>query len=763
MVSLGGKVPAWGLSRWAGQGLRFFPPDDEGFTLRGDRQRLVYKGRRRSHRFTILGDTAFEYDCILEREPESNVISLLMDGAERFDFFRQPDFVKDPFLKGSYAVYKKETLVGEGTGKLCHIHRPLIIDARGRRVWGDLSVAGNKLCITIPEEWLSEAKYPVIVDPIVGTATVGSQTHWDNDPPEPWTPLVYEFSIPVNRFLVPETVNGLCTACFYVYSNEEPDSAGYPVLYSDNNNTPLTRRSTGESRIDFRVTSGKPAGWRSGTMQSNGSIASGNYIWFGAFTDCFWYPRFDYGARCYGEYWDYGMEDTVIPDEYPLDHENYYSDFKLSMYFTYTSAQNHVRTLTQGVNLTDSGKPVGNYRRSATETVRGTGVPTGLAGFYRSIIQTAESAMSLNRSSVLIRKLIQQAGTSDTGRRFLSLLRKAAQTAGAAGGTQRITQAKRTIADTGNPGTAIGRKQDFKRNIAHTGNTGTAVLKKADYVKRFQETAGTAMILKRSPTLIRKLIQQAGATDTVQRLMSILRKPAQTAGAASGTQRITQEKRSIADTGRPETAIGGKQDFKRGIAHTESAVGTVLKKAGYVKRFQETAGTTTSTGVVRDVVLRLVEAVAALYEMKAGAGFNRSVADNTGVGSAMKGAVKFFRILFGFAGSGESTTSFIHRMRVIQDTGTLRDETGHTADYLRGLFVEAGTMAETKHRAEYHRKQQDTACSEAVPLRHLFIFIRLLTGAYIRDYIIGQFLRSREELVIKSPVCRKLTLESRLH
>ncbi|MDR0322944.1 MAG: hypothetical protein LBI12_00685, partial [Treponema sp.] len=136
-VELGEKIPSWGITRWGGNGgLRFVPPDDEGFTLRGDKQRLLYKGLRRSHRFTILGDNAFEYDCILKREPESNVISLLMEGAEHCDFFRQPDFVPDPFLKGSYAVYKKDTLLGEGTGKLCHIHRPLIIDARGRRVWG---------------------------------------------------------------------------------------------------------------------------------------------------------------------------------------------------------------------------------------------------------------------------------------------------------------------------------------------------------------------------------------------------------------------------------------------------------------------------------------------------------------------------------------------------------------------------------------------------------------------------------------------------
>jgi hypothetical protein len=129
----------------------------------------------------------------------------------------------------------------------------------------------------------------------------------------------------------------------------------------------------------------------------------------------------------------------------------------------------------------------------------------------------------------------------------------------------------------------------------------------------------------------------------------------------------------------------------------------------------------------------------------------------------MGGMVRFFRTLFGVGGSGDSTGRFIDRMRVIQDTETIKDDTGHTADYLRGLFVEAGTIAETKHRAEYHRKRQDTAYSEAVPLRHLFIFIRLITGAYIRDYIIRRFLKSREEVIIKSPVCRDLTLDSRLH
>jgi hypothetical protein len=497
-----------------------------------------------------------------------------------------------------------------------------------------------------------------------GTTTVGSQYLWDNDDPgEPLVPLMFEMKIPVNKFLVSETINGTLTA--YAYTNEDDyDAGGRPVLYSDNGNKPKYRKSANENLFDLRVTGSKPKGWRSAAFSSNGSIASGSYIWFGVFVDGYWFPRFDYGARCYTDWWwDYGMEDTVIPGEYPLYNANYYEDFKLSMYFTYTSAQNYTRTLTQGITLTDTRKVTGNYKRTTAQTVRGTTAVTGLESFYRGIVQTVKNTMTVKASPTLIRKLIQQTGASDTAKRFLSILRKPAQTAGINSGTQRITQANRTIADTGKPGTVIGRKQDFTRNIVHTGNAGIEVLKRAEYVKRFQETAGS------------------------------------------------------------------------------------------------TAG----TGVVRDVVLRLAEAVAAIYDMKAGTGFSRSVTDTVKNSSVMGGMVAFFRILSGYAGNGDSTSSFITRMRVIQDTGTVGDDTGHTADYLRGLFVEAGTMAEIKDKAEYHRKQQDTAGSEAVSLRHLFIFIRLITGAYIRDFIIGRFLKSREEIVIKSPVCRELILDSKVH
>jgi hypothetical protein len=386
-VSLGDKSPSWGLSRWnGGDGLRFVPPDDEGFTVREDRQRrtgglVLYKGRRRSHRFTILGDTAFEYDCILEREPESNIISLRMEGADSYDFFKQPDFVKDPFLKGSYAVYKKETFTGEGTGKLCHIHRPEIIDAHGRRCWGDLSVTGNELCITIPETWLSEAAYPVIVDPTIGTTAVGSQTTIFNSFMGVQHNLIFHYQIPVNVFLAPERIAGLCTAYAYVHSSRT-SRYDRPVMYSDDGGKPLAKLTRDEGLIDFSGISGQPPGWRSAPFSCAEPITEGVPFWFGLFAQ-YWQTAYDYGGTLYAEALGttaYDLE--TIPERYPDGTlaSNIYGnslsilrELKLSMYFLYTPAQHYVRTLIQGVTLADTGKPAVAYRRRAAETVQARG------------------------------------------------------------------------------------------------------------------------------------------------------------------------------------------------------------------------------------------------------------------------------------------------------------------------------------------------------------------------------------------------------
>jgi hypothetical protein len=203
--------------------------------------------------------------------------------------------------------------------------------------------------------------------------------------------------------------------------------------------------------------------------------------------------------------------------------------------------------------------------------------------------------------------------------------------------------------------------------------------------------------------------------------------------------------------------------YKRGMAQTAGGTTAMKQAEGFYRSIIQSVKNTMALKGSLMRMVRLIEAAAALYEMKAGAGFKRGTGDTAGIGSAAGGAVLFFRTLFGLAGGGDAAGGLVTRIRLIQDAETALDDTGHTADYLRGLFMEAGSIAGTSHQGDYYRRVEDAAHSEAIPLRHLFIFLRLLTVAYIRDFIIGRFLKSKEELVVKSPVCREIILESTLH
>jgi hypothetical protein len=267
-----------------------------------------------------------------------------------------------------------------------------------------LSIVGNCLCITIPENWLSEATYPIIVDPTVGTTAIGSQTTWYDPDNEGYYQLFNEFMVAVNRFQLPENLSGSATAYVYAY---ETDYWGrcQPVLFADNNNVPQSRRSSSEGTFDIAVSGSKPASWRSTTFQINPSIASGTFIWFGIYCDWF-APRFDWGAKCYRDWW----EENGLPNTYPLWNANYFYDFKLSMYFTYTSAQNYIRTLTQGVNLPDTRKLTADYKRNATEQVQPVVKINRIQAFFLKLNE-AVKGFDNNFSSVFFIRTVQETAT----------------------------------------------------------------------------------------------------------------------------------------------------------------------------------------------------------------------------------------------------------------------------------------------------------------------------------------------------------------
>jgi hypothetical protein len=363
---------------------------------------------------------------------------------------------------------------------------------------------GNRLCVTIPETWLSEAKYPVIVDPTVGTTTVGSLEKWydpgnnDDDDEQNWRPLWFEISIAVNKFLVSQAINGTCTAYVYVNDGFTYDD-NRPVIYSDNGNKPLNRLTKEEGRIDSGVTSSKPKGWRTASFKTKNSIPSGGNIWFGVCSS-YWETRFDYGQRIFVDEFDWD-DPMVIPDVYPQEgldwydrnpeEVDYYYNYKVSWYFTYTAAQNYTRTLTQGVKLTDTRKLTAAYKRAMTMNANGITLAGHSSNYYRKHISAITVTDVLNRFRGFFRFLTEQINTSDLISYCRDFLRTILLTVRTGTHEQRNLSARRNVVDQAETQDSTARQRGFIRTLVTAVSTGDYAGKVFTLLRTIQEQATT--------------------------------------------------------------------------------------------------------------------------------------------------------------------------------------------------------------------------------------------------------------------------------
>lgn len=134
-----------------------------------------------------VDDGGFEFEVEFSEKPNSNILEYTIQSKE-FDFFYQPELTPEEIAEGrerpenvvgSYAVYhktKKDNVVGEKeyrTGKAFHIYRPYAIDTNGEKVWCELNINEETLTITIPQDFLENAAYPIIIDPTFGYTSNG--------------------------------------------------------------------------------------------------------------------------------------------------------------------------------------------------------------------------------------------------------------------------------------------------------------------------------------------------------------------------------------------------------------------------------------------------------------------------------------------------------------------------------------------------------------------------------------------------------------
>ncbi len=393
------------LSKWGGEATLLFGTGSEHQgRLEVCRNEILLKPEataKTHHVFRKLDGERFEYDVILLKEPETNMIELGLDFPEGLEFYRQPS-LEDvlagrarcaPEVIDSYAVYWKNRNGSYKTGKFCHIYRPLIFDARGRKVWGRLLLTGKKFIITIPEDWLSEASYPVVVDPVVGTQTRGAsnQVDWYG---EGFQTFFLELKTGLNRFTAASEIAGTCTSYLYSYMNDSSARA-QAALFSNSGTIPLSRLSRNETVVNLaRAT---PA-WVPSTFTLSRNIAPGETFWYGYNTPEYFYTYLDY-INTFKMMWSDSY--TGVPDTFEDDGDTY--SILMSMYFSYTDIQHYVRTLLDTIGLTETLAKRYTFRRSCAEATNVTESKNTTRGMNRICTSVAGITEDLTFFQVLIR------------------------------------------------------------------------------------------------------------------------------------------------------------------------------------------------------------------------------------------------------------------------------------------------------------------------------------------------------------------------
>jgi hypothetical protein len=235
-----------------------------------------------------FGNDAIKYDVILDKKPTTNIINFPIY-YEDLVFHYQPalnssgqnncnetfcwdnDFniidSRPEEVVGSYAVYhsfKKNNKYG--SGKVMHIYRPLIIDSNGDEIWGVMNIQGSTLSVTIDQEWLDNAKYPVYVDPMLGYDTAGSSfvgvaynifgSYW------------YNSSADSEVFNMTAHVRGNHNANWYfAYAIYEDDGGDYVLVDNATTN-------------NYTVTTGISASWITLDFPNNPILADGGSYLF---------------------------------------------------------------------------------------------------------------------------------------------------------------------------------------------------------------------------------------------------------------------------------------------------------------------------------------------------------------------------------------------------------------------------------------------------------------------------------------------------
>ncbi len=159
--------------------LKVILPDTDSLNL-ADSRACLYENADR-HDIYMKSSEMLEWEIVLNGQPESNRLIYTIDTEYLIFYYQQPDTFEahrldwqfNDDIPGSYAVYH---MSGDGVrGKAFHIYCPSAWDSSDDTVRCeiDIDTTLSLLTLIIPETFIENAVYPIVVDPAFGYTDKG--------------------------------------------------------------------------------------------------------------------------------------------------------------------------------------------------------------------------------------------------------------------------------------------------------------------------------------------------------------------------------------------------------------------------------------------------------------------------------------------------------------------------------------------------------------------------------------------------------------
>jgi len=406
-IKIGGKtekfVPNINASKWNDEAwLNINHPDvvqseKEEF---GD-DKIKLKIGKKTHRYYVK-DGKLEYEIEFESRPDKNTIALDLDFPDGLMFWYQSELTQEEIdgrcerpenVVGSYAVYWKKRNNKYKTGKFCHIYRPKLIDADGNWIWVDIEVKNKKLVFYFDEIWLDNAKYPVVLDPVLGYDTAGASSRGNNTTINRGTPsrtdgidgVIQTWHCAIAQIGASANVKLAVYDCDQADGNPSSKSlieqVEYEVAVSDDESTPA-----------------------SGTKSV---IATTWYLLCINMENADTYIKYD-NAGGEKPYWYKGS--IVYANQYPNPADTGWASSELSLYsiwvdYEAAGGEEFIRTIADNVEITDALSKSATFIRNIVDTVNISDVLTAVRLKFRKIIDVIGITDILKVTTTIAKKI----------------------------------------------------------------------------------------------------------------------------------------------------------------------------------------------------------------------------------------------------------------------------------------------------------------------------------------------------------------------